>query len=177
MFCPVVLQLAWLFRSSICFTRVPALATCQSWANHKIQSQGSTWVHTLELFFTLSHTLPLHDFHQNTGFLSVELQTNWHKIKPTKWLIKFSLTIYIMLKKLSGNLLTGSKYVTVETKADVQFDRPNLKQTKINVHNVMPLHIKQKAKVDIQTPNPNQHACISSITAPLFQRSPYYLLL
>ena len=102
---------------------------------------------------------------------------NWYGIKPTKWLIKFSLTIYIMLKKLSGNLLTGSKYVTVETKADVQFDRPNLKQTKINVHNVMPLHIKQKAKVDIQTPNPNQHACISSITAPLFQRSPYYLLL
>ena len=51
------------------------------------------WVHTLELFFILSHTLPLHDSQLNTGFLNAELQANWHGIKPTKWLIKFNLTI------------------------------------------------------------------------------------
>ena len=49
-------------------------------------------MHTLELFFTLFHTLPLHDSHLNTGFLNVELQANWNEIKPTKWLIKFNLT-------------------------------------------------------------------------------------
>ena len=50
-------------------------------------------MHNLELFFTLSHILPLHDSHINTGFLSVELKANWHEIKPTKWLIKFYLTL------------------------------------------------------------------------------------
>ena len=50
------------------------------------------WVHTLELFFALSHTLPLHNSHLNTRFLNAELQANWHGIKPTKLLIKFNLT-------------------------------------------------------------------------------------
>ena len=49
-------------------------------------------MHTYELFFTLSHTLPLHESHLNTGFLNAELQVNWHGIKPTKCLIKFNLT-------------------------------------------------------------------------------------
>ena len=31
-------------------------------------------------------------------FLNVELQANWHGIKPTKWLIKFNLTISINIK-------------------------------------------------------------------------------
>ena len=88
----IVLQLAWLFSSSACFTRVLPLVTFQARAKRKIQSRGPTWVHTFELFFTLSHTLPLHDSHLNTRFLNAELQANWHGIKPTKWLIKFNLT-------------------------------------------------------------------------------------
>ena len=75
-FCSVVLQLAWLFSFSTCFTRVHPLATCKPRD-------------------PVSHTLPLHDFHLNTGFLSAELQANWHGIKPTKWLIKFNLTVVI----------------------------------------------------------------------------------
>ena len=51
-------------------------------------------MHTSELFFTLSNTLPLHDSHLNTGFLNAELQANWHGIKPTKWFIKFNLTTW-----------------------------------------------------------------------------------
>ena len=66
-----------------------ALATCQS--------QGPAELHTLELFFTLSHTLPLHDSHLNIGFLNAELQANWHEIKPTKWLIKFNLTLLMII--------------------------------------------------------------------------------
>ena len=68
------------------------LAACQLRATREIQSQVPASVHSLEDFFTLSHTLPLHDSHINIGFLSAELQENWHGIKSTKWLIKFNLT-------------------------------------------------------------------------------------
>ena len=91
-FCPIVLQLAWRFSFSACFTRVHPLVAYQSQATHEIQSRVPALVHCLEHFFTLSHTLPLHDSHLNTGFLSAELQANWYRIKPTKWLIKFNLT-------------------------------------------------------------------------------------
>ena len=91
-FCPIVLQLAWWFSFSTCFTRVHPLVACQSQATREIQLRVPASVHNLEHFFTLSHTLPLHDSHLNIGFLSAELQANWHWIKPTKWLIKFNLT-------------------------------------------------------------------------------------
>ena len=60
-------------------------------------------MHTLELFFRLSHTLSLHESHLNTGFLNAKLQANWHEIKPTKWLIKFNLTPIIKLKTIKLN--------------------------------------------------------------------------
>ena len=84
----------WLFSSPARYTRVPPLVTCQSRASCEIQSRGPAWVHTLELFFTLSHTQPLHDSQLNIGFLNAKLQANWHRIMPTKWLIKFNLTIF-----------------------------------------------------------------------------------
>ena len=93
-FCLVVLQLAWRFNFSACFTRVHPLLACQSRDTRKIQLRVSASMHNLEHFFTLSHTLPLHDSHLNTWFLSAELQENWHGIKPTKWLIKFNLTVH-----------------------------------------------------------------------------------
>ena len=78
-FCPVVQQLAWLFSSSACFTCVHPLATCQPRASRKL-----TDLHTSELFFTLSHTLPLHDSHLNVGFLNAELQANLTRNKDNK---------------------------------------------------------------------------------------------
>ena len=83
-FCPVILQLAWLFSSSTCFTRVHYLVTCKPRANREIQSQVPCWVHNLEFFFTLSHKLPLHDSHLNTRFLSAELQANLARNKTNK---------------------------------------------------------------------------------------------
>ena len=56
-------------------------------------AQSWAFLHNLEHFFTLSHSLPLQVSHLNTGLLSAELQVNWHGIKPTRWLIKFNLTI------------------------------------------------------------------------------------
>ena len=41
-------------------------------------------MHTSEFFFTLSHTLPLHDSHLNTGFLNAEFQANLIRNKANK---------------------------------------------------------------------------------------------
>ena len=80
LFCPVVLQLAWRFNfwhawhvSS--FWRLAA-------ASHLRDSRESLFfLHTLEHFFTLSHSLPLQESHPNTGLLIAEIQANlvWNK--------------------------------------------------------------------------------------------------
>ena len=41
-------------------------------------------LHTLEQFFTLSHTLPLHDSHINTGLLIAKIQANLARNKANK---------------------------------------------------------------------------------------------
>ena len=58
----------------------------------EIQPRVPASLHSLEHFFTLSHTLPLHDSHLNTGFLSAVLQANMSRNKANTWLIKFNLT-------------------------------------------------------------------------------------
>ena len=92
-FCPIVRQLAWLFSSLACSARVQLLTACKPRASREIQLRVPASLHSLEHFFTLSHTLPLHDFHLNTGFLSAVLQTNLSRNKANTWLIKFNLTI------------------------------------------------------------------------------------
>ena len=88
-FCPVVLQLVWRFSFSACFTRVHLLVACKLRATREIQSRVPTSLHSLEHFFTLSHTLPLHDLHLNTGLLIAKLQANlaWNKANKTRYQI------------------------------------------------------------------------------------------
>ena len=75
------------------------LCTCGTFGGLKprvtreIQPRVPASLHSLERFFTLSHTLPLHDFYLNTRFLSVVLQANMSRNKANTWLIKFNLTI------------------------------------------------------------------------------------
>ena len=76
-----------------CLARVHQSGSLQPRAIHEIQLRVPASLPTLEQFFTLSHTLPLHDFHLNTGFLSAVLQTNLSWNKANTWLIKFNLTI------------------------------------------------------------------------------------
>ena len=59
----------------------------------EIQPRVPASLHSLEHFFTVSHTLPLHDSHLNTGFLSDVLQANMSRNKGNIWLIKFNLTV------------------------------------------------------------------------------------
>ena len=75
-FCPVVLQLAWRFSFSACLARVQLLAACKPRATCEVQSRVPATLHKLEHFFTLSHTLPLHDSHINTRLLIAKIQAN-----------------------------------------------------------------------------------------------------
>ena len=54
-------------------------------ATREIQSQVYASLHSPEHFFTLSHTLHLHDSHLNTGLLIAKLQVNleWNKANKT----------------------------------------------------------------------------------------------
>ena len=83
-FCFVVLQLVWWFSFSACFTSVYLLAACKPWATSEIQLRIPDSLHSFEHFFTLSHTLPLHDSHLNTGLLIVKLQANLVRNKANK---------------------------------------------------------------------------------------------
>ena len=83
-FLPVLLQLAWRFSFSTCFTHVHLLAAYKSWATREIQPQVPTSLHIFEHFFILSHTLALHDFHLNTGLLIAKLQANLARNKANK---------------------------------------------------------------------------------------------
>ena len=52
-------------------------------------------MHTLDQFFTLSHTQPLHYSHLNTRFLNTELQKNLARNKANTQLNKFNFTQYL----------------------------------------------------------------------------------
>ena len=82
--CSVVLQLAWRFSFSACFTHVHLLAACKSRATCEIQLRVPASLHSFEHFFTLFHTLPLHDSHLNTGLLIAKLQANLTRNKANK---------------------------------------------------------------------------------------------
>ena len=58
-FCPVVLQLAWPFNSPACFTRVPPLATCQSWGRvARTSCLIETWLFTFHTHPTINILIP-----------------------------------------------------------------------------------------------------------------------
>ena len=54
-------------------------------ASHpQVQLRVSASLHNLEHFFTLSHSLPLHDSHLNTGLLIAKIQANLARNKANK---------------------------------------------------------------------------------------------
>ena len=58
-------------------------------ASHpQVQLRVSASLHNLEHFFTLSHTLPLHDSHLNTGLLIAKIQANLAQNKANKMVDK-----------------------------------------------------------------------------------------
>ena len=62
----------------------------------------STSLHNLEHFFTLSHSLPLHDSHLNTGLLIAKIQTNLVRNKANKMVDKiqpYNLPLWLFYDK------------------------------------------------------------------------------
>ena len=74
-----------------CLERVQLLAACKPRATREIQSRVPTSLHNLEHFFTLSHTLPLHDSYLNTGLLITKIQANLARNKANKMVDKIQL--------------------------------------------------------------------------------------
>ena len=79
-FCPVMQQLAWCFSFWHAWHVRIILAAC----NREIQLRVLASLHTLEQFFTPSHTLPLQDSHLNTGFPIAKIQENLARNKANK---------------------------------------------------------------------------------------------
>ena len=64
------------FQLLACSTRVPHFGESQLASQSRDPVANCLLMHTLDQFFTLSHTQPLRYFHLNTGFLNVKLQAN-----------------------------------------------------------------------------------------------------
>ena len=67
-----------------CLTRLHHSGSLQSRATREIQPLVPASLHKLEQFFTLSHTLPLHDSYLNTGLLIAKIQANLARNKANK---------------------------------------------------------------------------------------------
>ena len=109
------------------------LATRKLRATCEIQSRVPVSLHNLEHFFTLSHTLSLHDSHLNIGLLIAKIQANltWNKankmvdtIQPYNlpfWLfrdktLKQTLDLTCELGTVEQNSLTPNSRICVALK-------------------------------------------------------------
>ena len=64
-----------------CLAREQLLAACSRESPARSSRESQFFLHTLEHFFTLSHSLPLQESHLNIGLLIAEIQANlvWNK--------------------------------------------------------------------------------------------------
>ena len=64
-----------------CLARVLPLAACSRKSPTRSSRKSLFFLHTLELIFTLSHSLPLQESHLNTGLQIAKIQANlaWNK--------------------------------------------------------------------------------------------------
>ena len=67
-----------------CLAHVHHFGGLQPRATCEIQLRVLVFLHSLEQFFTLSHTLPLHDSHLNTELLIAKIQANLAQNKTNK---------------------------------------------------------------------------------------------
>ena len=85
-----------------CLACVYHFGGLQSWATHEIQPWVPVSLHSLEQFFTLSHTLHLHDSHLNTGLPIAKIQANLARNKANKMVDKiqpYNLPIWLFRNK------------------------------------------------------------------------------
>ena len=71
-----------------CLAREHHSGGLQPQATREIQPRVPAYLHNLEQFFTLSHTLSLHDSHLNIGLLIAKIQANLIRNKANKMIDK-----------------------------------------------------------------------------------------
>ena len=71
-----------------CLTHEQLLAACNHESPARSSHESLFFLHTLEYFFTLSHSLPLQESHLNTGLLIAEIQANLAQNKANKMVDK-----------------------------------------------------------------------------------------
>ena len=71
-----------------CLAREHLLAACSRELPARFSHESLFFLHTLEHFFTLSHSLPLQESHLNTGLLIAEIQANLVRNKANKMVDK-----------------------------------------------------------------------------------------
>ena len=80
------------------------LHTCANFGGLPVASHLRVFVslHNLEYFFTLSHSLPLHDSHLNIGLLIAKIQANLIRNKANKMVDKiqpYNLPLWLFRDK------------------------------------------------------------------------------
>ena len=78
------------------------LAACSRESPTRSSRESLFFLHTLEHFFTLSHSLPLQESHLNTGLLIAEIQANLARNKPNKMVDKiqpYNLPLWLFRDK------------------------------------------------------------------------------
>ena len=71
-----------------CLAREQFLAACSCESPARSNRESLFFLHTLEHFFTLSHSLPLQESHLNIGLLITEIQANLARNKANKMVDK-----------------------------------------------------------------------------------------
>ena len=97
-----------------CLTHEQLLAACSCESPARSSRESMFFLHTLEHFFTLSHSLPLQESHLNTGLLIAEIQANLARNKANKMVDKiqpYTLPLHdshlntgLLITKLQANL-------------------------------------------------------------------------
>ena len=71
-----------------CLAREQLLAACNCQSPTRSNRESLFFLHTLEHFFTLFHSLPLQESHLNTGLLIAKIQVNLARNKAKKMVDK-----------------------------------------------------------------------------------------
>ena len=71
-----------------CLAREQLRVACSHETPARSSRESLFFLHTLEHFFTLSHSLPLQESHLNTGLLIAEIQANLARNKANKMVDK-----------------------------------------------------------------------------------------
>ena len=85
-----------------CLAHMQLLAGCSHKSPARSSRESLFFLHTLEHFFTLSHSLPLQESHLNTGLLIAEIQANLARNKANKMVDKiqpYNLPLWLFRDK------------------------------------------------------------------------------